>query len=507
MSSRTDSRPWLRLLAPLTVAAVLAIAAPAASAAPVWCSNGYQNGGISFFDSAGNTWEADSYGHITDGGHDAFDDFAYFDIAGTDYDSNNQTYPYQCQIEADGRQLAMPEVNSPIAGVTWSRKLYVPATGTPFARWVDFLHNTTAAPIDVPSMRFGGNLGSDNLTAILAAADGTNTIADPNVDPWITTWDGFTAGDHDPAIAEVWDGTAPGAGDAADHIYTSTTGTTVWAPSQDNLFATYDNVTVPAGGTIAFMHVLSVDMSTAAISERAPLLASGDAGEVFRGLTATELSQIVNWNASDADGDGVANASDNCMTDANGDQADLDKDGTGDVCDSDRDGDGVSNADEATRGTDPAKADTDGDGKGDATDVCPVKAGLGNDGCPRYDSQPTPVTPPAPDKTAPVTTVTVSKKVKLKAFLKGLKTKVRCNEACKVVAELSGSVKSVRVSKAYSLLLARKALASGTGQRSLTLKPNKKFIGRAKKFSVRLKLTATDAAGNVTVKTVTIKVG
>jgi Thrombospondin type 3 repeat len=505
MSSRTDSRPWLRLLAPLVVAAVVAIAAPAASAAPVWCPNGSQNGGISFFDSADNTWEADSYGHITDGGHDAFDDFAYFDIAATDYDSNNQTYPYQCQLEADGRQLAMPEVNSPITGLTWSRKLYVPETGTPFARWVDFLHNTTAAPIDVPSVNFGGNLGSDNVTAILADADGTNTIADPNVDPWITTWDGFTTADHDAAIAEIWDGTVPGAGDTADHIYTSNNGTTVWAPTQDNLFATYDNVTVPAGATIAFMHVLSVDMSTVAIKERAPLLASGNGGEVFRGLTATELSQIVNWNASDADGDGVANAADNCMTDANGDQADLDKDGTGDVCDNDKDGDGISNTDEAARGTDAAKADSDGDGKADNADVCPAKAGSGDDGCPRFDSVPAPLLVTV-DKTAPVVKVKASTKAKRKAFLKGVKASVGCNEACSVVVELVGSVKAAKISRSYNLLLARKTLARATSSRSLTLKPNKKLVGKAKKFTVQLKVTVTDAAGNVSRKTVSVKV-
>jgi hypothetical protein len=46
---------------------------------------------------------------------------------------------------------------------------------------------------------------------------------------------------------------------------------------------------------------------------------------------------------ADADGDGVADASDNCPNNANTYQADLDSDGIGNVCDSDRDGDGRPN--------------------------------------------------------------------------------------------------------------------------------------------------------------------
>jgi hypothetical protein len=71
----------------------------------------------------------------------------------------------------------------------------------------------------------------------------------------------------------------------------------------------------------------------------------------------------------DADGDGVADASDNCPAVANADQADFDADGLGDLCDSDLDGDGI----EDSRDTCPTtpnvnQIDTDGDGIGDACD-------------------------------------------------------------------------------------------------------------------------------------------
>ncbi len=88
----------------------------------------------------------------------------------------------------------------------------------------------------------------------------------------------------------------------------------------------------------------------------------------------------------DADLDGVTDASDNCPTVANADQANLDRDGLGDACDSDIDGDGHANdADAYPR--DPALwlPDTDADGVNDATDNCRTtanadQADLDNDG-------------------------------------------------------------------------------------------------------------------------------
>jgi len=71
----------------------------------------------------------------------------------------------------------------------------------------------------------------------------------------------------------------------------------------------------------------------------------------------------------DADGDGVNHDADNCRLVSNPDQADLDNDGIGDVCDDDIDGDGLSNAQEATLGTDPRNPDTDGDGLTDSAEV------------------------------------------------------------------------------------------------------------------------------------------
>ncbi len=72
----------------------------------------------------------------------------------------------------------------------------------------------------------------------------------------------------------------------------------------------------------------------------------------------------------DQDNDGVPNGRDNCLFGYNPDQADVNGDGIGDACEStDTDVDGLSDADEMRRGTDPQRADTDDDGLSDGDEV------------------------------------------------------------------------------------------------------------------------------------------
>jgi hypothetical protein len=71
----------------------------------------------------------------------------------------------------------------------------------------------------------------------------------------------------------------------------------------------------------------------------------------------------------DTDSDGVENYQDNCPTDANADQDDLDADGIGDVCDPDVDGDTVDNGDDnCPLEANADQADVDNDGVGTVCD-------------------------------------------------------------------------------------------------------------------------------------------
>jgi len=74
------------------------------------------------------------------------------------------------------------------------------------------------------------------------------------------------------------------------------------------------------------------------------------------------LSDVMNGNCMNASGDidmdGVEDGSDNCPLTVNADQADLDSDGFGNVCDTDIDGDGFSNEEENNCGSDPFDANS-----------------------------------------------------------------------------------------------------------------------------------------------------
>jgi len=85
-------------------------------------------------------------------------------------------------------------------------------------------------------------------------------------------------------------------------------------------------------------------------------------------LTDEQLFDV-GWTPADTDGDGVANAMDNCPQVPNSSQTDTDDDGEGNACDNDIDGDGLDNATELLLGTYPGIPDSDVDGLTDGEEV------------------------------------------------------------------------------------------------------------------------------------------
>jgi hypothetical protein len=184
---------------------------------------------------------------------------------------------------------------------------------------------------------------------------------------------------------------------------------------------------------------------------------------------------------------------DNCPLVSGDDQADLDADGLGDACDDDIDGDGVTNAAEAARGTNPRAADSDGDGVKDGVDACPTAAAAGSaNGC---------------DATA--LTITFSRtphRLTRKRFFTGIRPRIALGEAASLDVVLLARARSARVARAGDVVLAERHLGLSAATRSVRLKPKRALSARRGGFSVRLRVTATDAAGNRRTVSRTIRV-
>ena len=483
--AREGSRRGRLLIAIATVAAA-GVLAPG-STAPTQAAGCPS---VPLIDSKDNVWTVDgATGALHATQYDAAEGWGTLTVAGSVLAED----PAHC-----GHRVAPGDVRFgelPIGALMVSRRVYVPPTGRPFVRFADVVRNPTANQVHAQIV-YSGKLSYGAQTLVVATPNG-NTTADPG-EPWtVTDFDQAMNGPTGFSTLHVWDGENLPKTDANDGIFSNDSLTTNWTDGVATARVKYQqpDVAIAPHSTAIYLHLEAAEGTNQTTPTAfAQSFAAGPA-HIFEGMSSADLGAVRNWNTTDVDGDGQPSSMDNCPTTANPQQVDTDHDGIGNACDNDIDGDGLSNAEESARKTNPLKADTDGDGKRDDVDVCPRTAGKAPNGCPDTKA------PPLKLGKKPKTNVAADR------FRRGLKAIAIVGEVAKVDFELRAKAKGASLSgAAYNLTIAHRSIGFGKGKRSVVLKPSKSLVGSARNFTVQLRVVATDHSGNRATRTRVIHV-
>jgi len=258
---------------------------------------------------------------------------------------------------------------------------------------VEIIDTTTNAVVAAVPKSYGGVIAflPDGSRAYAATGAGVDVLdtATNGVVGQVSTDGGFTGLAVNPAGTRLYV-----AGYRSIYVVDTATNATVATISDPDtvFFNTSFGVGVHPDGSRLYVvggtsKLLIVDTGTNQIANRVQLVPNSRVRGTFIGGCAGPVG--------DCDGDGVADATDDCPWVADPAQADADGDGVGDACDDcpgaadpgqrdqsgngvgdacdDTDGDGVLDAaDDCPFVANPGQADADGDGVGDVCDDCPA---------------------------------------------------------------------------------------------------------------------------------------
>jgi hypothetical protein len=191
--------------------------------------------------------------------------------------------------DQNGRQITISQQN--LAGLNVTRKVFLPQDGY-FVRYVEILTNPGSSPITA-DLKVTSNIEQiDGPPQIIATSSGDAVLDVSNAtnpDRWVVIDDSL---DIDPlrfftlpALAFAFDGQS-----ATDRAASAT----FTAPSFGQLAVTWSNVTIPAGGTVAYMHFGSLEVSRVAAQASADRL-SQLPPEALVGLGQDDISEIRNF--------------------------------------------------------------------------------------------------------------------------------------------------------------------------------------------------------------------
>ena len=361
----------LRLLLVVATAAVAAALALPGQAAAFPCA-------VTLTDSTGFKWKLDDFGAVTDGGKAGSSDpygSAIIDgylvlsaspaggppLSGGNYLAGSNA----CTVAHGGEEMLFPEVaiGSDVPGLVVSRRVYVPASGRAFARWIETLRNTSSTTQSYDFFLYGA-LGSDCGTKVGDTSSGDDDLG--HTDRWFTTYDDIAGDQTCPTVifgnpnpdsstglplAHNFDGPST----PPDHVdaYPEYQGLSLRGgfPQTE-----YDSVTLKPGQSVSYMHfeVQPTTFATNTPAAKSQAIALDlEPPELFFGMSAADRRLVRNWCIGDCDKDTVVAAKDNCKGVANPGQLNSDGDARGDACDPDDDNDGRSDALEKSLGTSP----------------------------------------------------------------------------------------------------------------------------------------------------------